>query len=241
MKIAVVGTGLIGGSIGARRARAAGRHGGGRRSRPVGRPGGGCDRHRRAARAGPARRDGRVRGRTGRRAGRDGGRRAGLRARRLLVTDAGSVKRAVVAAAEDERFVGGHPLAGAETGGRGRGARGPLRRRHLVPDAHPSQLRHPSRAAASPAGRPRRSPRGASTPRPTTASWPPSRTCPRAGQRAGRAGAGGASAVRPSAAAIGPSFRDATRVAGANPALWAGIYAANADALGSSSTPRSRG
>jgi prephenate dehydrogenase len=32
--------------------------------------------------------------------------------------------------------------------------------------------------------------------------------------------------------ATGPSFRDATRVAGANPALWAQIYAANRVALG---------
>ena len=31
--------------------------------------------------------------------------------------------------------------------------------------------------------------------------------------------------------ATGPSFRDATRVAGANPPLWNGIYAANAPAL----------
>jgi prephenate dehydrogenase len=32
--------------------------------------------------------------------------------------------------------------------------------------------------------------------------------------------------------ATGPSFRDATRVAGANPALWAQIYRANSAALG---------
>jgi prephenate dehydrogenase len=32
--------------------------------------------------------------------------------------------------------------------------------------------------------------------------------------------------------ATGPSFRDATRVAGSNPALWAQIYAANSGALG---------
>ena len=32
--------------------------------------------------------------------------------------------------------------------------------------------------------------------------------------------------------ATGPSFRDATRVAGANPELWAHIYLANRDALG---------
>jgi prephenate dehydrogenase len=30
---------------------------------------------------------------------------------------------------------------------------------------------------------------------------------------------------------VGPSFRDATRVAGANPALWAGIYDANREAV----------
>src|SRR5579884_3788576 len=34
-----------------------------------------------------------------------------------VVTGVGSTKRAVVAAADDERFVGGHPLAGAESAG----------------------------------------------------------------------------------------------------------------------------
>ncbi len=35
-----------------------------------------------------------------------------------VVSDAGSTKRGIVAAlGEDERFVGGHPLAGAETAG----------------------------------------------------------------------------------------------------------------------------
>ena len=34
-----------------------------------------------------------------------------------MVTDVGSTKRAVVAAHDDSRFVGGHPLAGAETAG----------------------------------------------------------------------------------------------------------------------------
>ena len=29
----------------------------------------------------------------------------------------------------------------------------------------------------------------------------------------------------------GPSFRDATRVAGSNPSVWADIYSANADAV----------
>src|SRR5208283_501606 len=31
--------------------------------------------------------------------------------------------------------------------------------------------------------------------------------------------------------AVGPSFRDATRVAGANSAIWTDIYISNADAL----------
>src|SRR3954467_1676476 len=34
-----------------------------------------------------------------------------------VVTDAGSTKRALVEAIGDERFVGGHPIAGAETAG----------------------------------------------------------------------------------------------------------------------------
>jgi len=34
-----------------------------------------------------------------------------------VVTDVGSVKRAVVGALDDERFIGGHPLAGAENAG----------------------------------------------------------------------------------------------------------------------------
>src|SRR5205807_7495385 len=34
-----------------------------------------------------------------------------------VVTDVGSTKRAVVAAHDDSRFVGGHPLTGAETTG----------------------------------------------------------------------------------------------------------------------------
>src|SRR6185369_8748012 len=33
---------------------------------------------------------------------------------------------------------------------------------------------------------------------------------------------------------VGPSFRDTTRVAGANPTIWADIYTANADAVADS-------
>jgi prephenate dehydrogenase len=38
-------------------------------------------------------------------------------ARGCVVTDVGSTKRAILAGIEDPRFVGGHPLAGAETSG----------------------------------------------------------------------------------------------------------------------------
>ena len=34
-----------------------------------------------------------------------------------MVTDVGSTKRALVGAVDDRRFIGGHPLAGAETAG----------------------------------------------------------------------------------------------------------------------------
>src|SRR4051794_13080765 len=34
-----------------------------------------------------------------------------------VVTDAGSTKKALVDAIQDERFIGGHPVAGAETAG----------------------------------------------------------------------------------------------------------------------------
>ena len=51
------------------------------------------------------------------------------------VTDVGSTKGPVCAAAgDDPRFVGGHPICGAETRGPGPRERGALRRRDLVPD-----------------------------------------------------------------------------------------------------------
>ena len=124
MRIAVLGVGLIGGSIGlaareragatvspattplARGARARARA---RRDRPRLRHDRRCGRRRR----------GRVRGRAGRGAGSEPVGEALGRGRPTdcVVTDVGSTKRAVVAAHDDPRFVGGHPLAGAETAG----------------------------------------------------------------------------------------------------------------------------
>ena len=86
------------------------------------------------------------------------------------VTDVGSVKRDVIAAlGSDSRFIGGHPLAGAETVRRGERPRGPLRGRPLVPDADRRTAAECSTTACS-----ERSPRWAPGPRrsrrrPTTA------------------------------------------------------------------------
>ncbi len=70
-----------------------------------------------------------------------------------VVTDVGSTKRALLAAVAGieghERFVGGHPLAGAETAGRRELARGPLRGRALVPDPDASAPRGCSTTACS--------------------------------------------------------------------------------------------
>ena len=109
-----------------------------------------------------------------------------------VVTDVGSTKRAVVEAADDERFIGGHPLAGAETAGV-RHARAELfdgATWYLTPT--PRHPRHAVRAPAPAAGRPGRPPRGPGRrdARPhARRRLPPA---PRAGQRAGRAGRPGA-------------------------------------------------
>ena len=122
-RVAVLGVGLIGGSIGLAARRAPRGRGG--RLRP--RPG---DARRRRSRSAPptapptrSRRPARApRSSSARR--RSGGCRSSPRRRSpprgpdTVVTDVGSTKREIVAAlGADERFIGGHPLAGAETAG----------------------------------------------------------------------------------------------------------------------------
>ena len=78
-----------------------------------------------------------------------------------VVSDVGSTKRSVVAAVDDPRFVGGHPLAGAETAGVEH-ARADLfdgATWYLTPTG--AHRRDPLRTAAPLPGRPRRAAGGA--------------------------------------------------------------------------------
>jgi prephenate dehydrogenase len=148
-----------------------------------------------------------------------------------VVTDAGSTKRSVVEAIDDPRFVGGHPLAGAETAGveharadlfqdatwyltPTRGATGTLfeRLHRLIRElgARPATIdaaAHDTLLAA--------------------VSHLPHVLANVLVAQAASALAGDSEQLP----ATGPSFRDATRVAGANSAIWTDIYLANRDAL----------
>ncbi len=149
-----------------------------------------------------------------------------------IVTDAGSTKREIVAAAGgDERFVGGHPLAGAETAGV-ENAREELfegARWYLTPTPISSGVLYDrlQRAITGLGARPRAIDAEAHDRLMATASHLPHVV---------------ANAVADQAAAelradserlgeVGPSLRDATRVAGANPAIWSDIFASNGDSL----------
>jgi prephenate dehydrogenase len=148
-----------------------------------------------------------------------------------IVTDAGSTKRSVVQAIDDPRFVGGHPLAGAETAGveharadlfqdatwyltPTRGATGTLfeRLHRLIRElgARPATIdaaTHDTMLGA-------------------VSHLPHVFANVLVAQAASALGEDGEQLP-----ATGPSFRDATRVAGANSAIWTDIYLANRDAL----------
>jgi prephenate dehydrogenase len=148
-----------------------------------------------------------------------------------VVTDVGSTKRVVVAAHPDPRFVGGHPLAGAETAGIEHaradlfeGATwyltpGPstsgllyerLHRLLRAIGAHPAAI-EPETHDAILAG----------------VSHLPHVLANVLVAQAGHVLAAGEERLP----ATGPSFRDATRVAGSPSAIWTDIYLSNADAL----------
>jgi prephenate dehydrogenase len=150
-----------------------------------------------------------------------------------VVSDVGSTKRVVADAGADERFVGGHPLAGAETAGveharvelfdgvtwyltpaRGSTAGVLYERLHRLltsfgakPTAIDADTHDRLMACVS--------------------HLPHALANLLVTQAAGLLD-GGESGRLP---AVGPSFRDATRVAGANSAIWTDIYLSNRDPL----------
>jgi prephenate dehydrogenase len=150
-----------------------------------------------------------------------------------VVSDVGSTKRVVADAGADERFIGGHPLAGAETAGvknaredlfdgatwyltpaRGSTAgvlyerlHGLLRRIGAQPQAIDAELHDRLLACVS--------------------HLPHVLSNVLADQAEGML-AGSEQGRLPAA---GPSFRDWARVAGANSAIWTDIYVSNRDAL----------
>ena len=148
-----------------------------------------------------------------------------------MVTDVGSTKRSVVAAHDDPRFVGGHPLAGAETAGVEH-ARADLFEGatwYLTPTSRTSGLLYERlyRLLHGLGARPAAiDPETHDTILATVSHLPHVLANVLVSQAARTLAEGGERLP-----ATGPSFRDATRVAGAPSAIWTDIYLSNRDAL----------
>ena len=152
-----------------------------------------------------------------------------------VVTDVGSTKRALIAALKEgppqERFIGGHPLAGAETSGVEH-ARADLfdgARWYLVPTEHSGGFHYDrlQRVVADLGARPQAIDADSHDRLMATVSHLPHVIANVLVQEAAAALA----EEHERLPEVGPSFRDTTRVAGANPAIWEDIYAANSDAV----------
>ncbi len=149
-----------------------------------------------------------------------------------VVTDVGSTKRVLAEAAVDERFIGGHPLAGAETAGVER-ARADLFEGatwYLTPASgstagvlyerlHRLLSRFGARPSAIDADTHDRLMACVSHLPHVLANLLVAQATSLLGEESERL------------PAVGPSFRDATRVAGANGAIWTDIYMSNRDTL----------
>lgn len=148
-----------------------------------------------------------------------------------VVTDVGSTKREIVGQIDDPRFIGGHPIAGAETAGveharedlfadstwfltptdksTGTGLERLMRFvRNLGAQPHAVDAADHDRLLADISHLPHVLANALVT------------------QAAGRINSDDGSVT-----VVGPSFRDATRVAGANSKIWRDIYLSNHDAL----------
>lgn len=149
---------------------------------------------------------------------------------RCVVSDVGSTKRALLALHGDQRFVGGHPLAGAETAGIAH-ARADLfdsATWYLTPTAQTSGLLYEQlhRIVGLFGARPVAIDADTHDQLLALVSHLPHVL---ANVLVGQAAAANHQVER--LAATGPSFRDATRVAGSNSAIWTDIYMSNRDAL----------
>ncbi len=150
-----------------------------------------------------------------------------------VVSDVGSTKRVLADAGTDERFIGGHPLAGAETSGV----------EHARADLFEGAVWYLTPASESTAGvlyeRLHRLLTSIGA-QPTAidaethdrllaavSHLPHVLANVLVAQAAGTLG----EAAQGRLPAVGPSFRDTTRVAGANSAIWTDIYTSNSDAL----------
>jgi prephenate dehydrogenase len=153
-----------------------------------------------------------------------------------VVSDVGSTKRAIVASLEEmggraSQFVGGHPLAGAETSGV-QHARADLfdgATWYLTPSATTSGILYERlhRLLHSLGARPVAiEPEIHDTILATVSHLPHVLANVLVSQAAQTLAAGGERLP-----ATGPSFRDATRVAGASSRIWTDIYLSNRDAL----------
>lgn len=151
------------------------------------------------------------------------------------VSDVGSTKRAVVSAIADSRFVGGHPLAGRESGGVEHASADLFEGAtwYLTPDASrsPQALERLASVISALGAHPESIDAHAHDRLMAHLSHLPHvfanvliSGAARALEREQRGLGGGLLGA-------GPSFRDATRVAGANSAIWIDIYLSNSDAL----------
>ena len=148
-----------------------------------------------------------------------------------VVSDVGSTKRHVVEATDDERFIGGHPIAGAETSGVEH-ARSDLFMGavwYLTPRERSSGLLYERlhRLVASLGARPVAIDAETHDRLLATVSHLPHVLANVLVSLA----AGAAEAQAEPLPRVGPSFRDATRVAGASSDVWGDIYLANRDAI----------
>jgi prephenate dehydrogenase len=151
-----------------------------------------------------------------------------------VVTDVGSTKGALVAQARgpaEERFIGGHPLAGAETAGV-ENARADLfegARWYLTPTERSSGLLYDrlQRTISDLGARPQAIDAAAHDRLMATVSHLPHVIANVLVEQAAAAAAEESERLPE----VGPSFRDTTRIAGANPAIWGDIFATNREAV----------